>query len=73
MDNPYYYGQCTQQDYYMRQMAQCQNLKGQYQNWRGWGMADSIDHSKDEPGPTYPEPEQTAWGQFKDLIKRIIP
>lgn len=71
--------------YYAQQLAQYQNVWGQNQlgsylmqnSWNRYGMsgglADSIDHSKDEHEPDKPDTKPTAWAQFKDLIKRLIP
>ena len=69
------------QEYYARMQQNHMN----YRNQLAAGMAQSMTNpwnrqyvelrgtSEPESETPKPEPKQTAWGQFKDLIKRIIP
>ena len=76
IDNPYHHGQDTQQDYHMRSIAQYQNMRGMAQSMTNpWNRqyAESRGTCEPESETPKPDPKQTAWVQFKDLIKRIIP
>ena len=60
--------------YQQNQMSQGYGMQNAWNPYQGGGIADSIDHSKDEEPPVPPEPKPlTTWQQFKIEIRKIFP
>ena len=82
VDNPYYHGQDTQQDYFHRMLAQQSNM-----NQLGWGagslngeyhraqaMQNAANRAITEGIADPPTAKPlTAWQQFKALVHEVFP